>query len=69
MKKIFFIIVMINTIIYADFVKSNGVVTDSTTALQWQDNEVVFRSWDESIDYCEALSLNGHNDWRLPNVR
>ena len=60
---------MISTIIYADFTKNNGVVTDSTTALQWQDNETVSKTWTAAIDYCEALSLDGQSDWRLPNLK
>ncbi len=47
------------------------IVTDSTTGLQWQDDEIVKttdRTWSEAIDYCENdMVLGGHNDWRLPN--
>lgn len=49
------------------------IVTDSTTGLQWQDNEIVettTRTWQEAIDYCENnMTLGGHNDWRLPNIK
>jgi len=26
-------------------------------------------TWDEAIDACNKLELNGHYDWRLPNLR
>ena len=49
------------------------IVTDSTTGLQWQDNEIVkttTRRWKTAIDYCENdMTLGGHNDWRLPNKK
>ncbi len=49
------------------------IITDSTTALQWQDDEIVkitLRNWTSAIDYCEnTLALGGHNDWRLPNQK
>ena len=49
------------------------IVDDTTTGLQWQDDEVVRtsrRAWQEAIDYCENnLTLGGFNDWRLPNKR
>jgi len=69
MKKIFLSVLVIFTIIHADFSKSGGVVTDSSTGLQWQDNAVSgTMTWTAAIDYCEALSLDGHSDWRLPNI-
>ena len=61
--------------VFADFTKSNGVVTDTKTSLQWQDDysdngdNVKQTTWTSAIDYCEALSLGGHSDWRLPNKK
>ncbi len=26
-------------------------------------------TWDNALAYCEALSLGGFDDWRLPNVK
>ncbi len=53
--------------------RSGDIVTDSTTGLQWQDNDIVKtaeRTWQEAIDYCENdVTLGGHNDWRLPNEK
>ncbi|MCP4969695.1 MAG: DUF1566 domain-containing protein [Arcobacter sp.] len=57
---------------FAELTKSNGVVTDSETGFQWQDdysdngNTIKNASWSEAITYCENLSLDGA-DWRLPN--
>ncbi len=65
---------IISTIIYADFTKNNGVVTDSRTTLQWQDDysdnagSIKQTTWTAAIDYCEALSLDGEG-WRLPNKK
>ena len=55
----------------AELNRVNGVVTDSTTSLQWQDDysdSTVRLTWDEAISYCESLTLNGQDDWRLPNI-
>jgi len=47
---------------------SVGVVTDSLTKLQWQDDAIGTKaSWKMAIDRCEALTLGGYSDWRLPN--
>ena len=52
---------------------SQGIVTSNKTKLQWQD---IYKSselntsnvnWEEAINYCETLDLNGTN-WRLPNI-
>ena len=70
MKKIFLVIVMIITAIYADFSKSGNIVTDSTTVLQWQDDAIgSTMTWAEAIDHCEDLTLDAHSDWRLPNLK
>lgn len=49
-----------------DFTKS-GVVTDTWTNLMWQKDYLPSTTWKDAIDQCEALVLNGKNDWRLPN--
>jgi hypothetical protein len=52
---------------------SQGIVTSSKTKLQWQDNYETSElnasqlNWEDAINYCEALDLNGSN-WRLPNI-
>lgn len=57
-------------VLAANFTKNVNCVTDSNTGLQWQDDKIVGpMTWEESLDYCEALSLDDHIDWRLPNVR
>ena len=75
MKKITIIIVIsFASFIFADFSKdANGIVDDNITKLSWQDNYSdnggavkEASSWEDAINYCENLDLNGTN-WRLPN--
>jgi len=43
----------------------------SKKSLQWQDDESVTSNslaWQEAIDYCDSLTLDGHSDWRLPTI-
>jgi len=69
MKKIFMALIAIGTLANAEFTKVGNVVTDSTTGLAWQDDAVGSQiSWQDAIDYCEALSLDTYEDWRLPNI-
>lgn len=47
---------------------STTTVGDPTTYLVWQktdDNNK--RNWNEAITYCDNLTLNGYNNWRLPS--
>ncbi len=40
--------------------------------LQWQDNidvTIVTRDYDGAVKYCEDLSLDWHDDWRLPTIK
>jgi hypothetical protein len=57
--------------LYVD--NGDGTVTDNVTGLVWQQgdaqNDGGGLSWQASLEYCDTLSLAGHNDWRLPNVR
>lgn len=51
--------------------EDEGVTIDVTNKLMWQDNAEI--KGDEhdvqsAINYCENLTLSGHNDWRLPNA-
>lgn len=47
---------------------TNEVIIDERNKLMWTkfpaDADV---NWDEAVKYCEELSLNGFNDWRLPS--
>ena len=55
------------------YTRSEGIVTDRKTGLQWQDsysdNNNILKSatWTEAIKYCEDLTLGEYSDWRLPN--
>jgi len=53
------------------FTRSNvGIVTDSLTKLQWQDDTIgTIINWTRAISRCEALTLGGFSDWRLPNIK
>ena len=55
-------------------------MTDTCTGLMWQrenpdkngDGRVDLADgffWCEALRYCDALTLAGHDDWRLPNIR
>ena len=51
-------------------VNNDGTVLDNSNGLIWQQAEDGGTySWDDSIKYCEVLSLAGKEDWRLPNVK
>jgi len=48
----------------------NGTVTDARTGLVWQQSDDgQYRNWQNALGYCEGLSLGGHSDWKLPNIR
>jgi hypothetical protein len=53
---------------YAD--NGNGTITDKATTLMWQQkDDGNTRDWMTAVTYCQGLSLGGHSDWRLPNVK
>lgn len=44
-------------------------ITDNLTGLMWvRSPDSVTRTWQQSLDYANGLSLCGYIDWRLPNV-
>ena len=78
MKTILLIMIGLSSLSMAQtprFTKANGVVTDNQTTLEWQDDysdnegNIKLTDWIVAIDYCEALTLNGKDDWRLPNKK
>jgi len=83
MKQILLTTIALSGILLADFTRSDSIVTDSVTGLQWQDEpytndeltaynnntengKVLF--WQTAITYCENLTLDSYDDWRLPNL-
>jgi len=54
-----------------DFVDNgDGTVTDRAFDLMWQRaDDGRAREWGQALAYCEALTLAGHADWRLPNAK
>ncbi len=71
MKNLFLLSMLIVSLSYAEFTRDSqtGIVTDVSRKMQWQDNNISAEmSWMDAIETCEALSLGGHDDWRLPNI-
>jgi Protein of unknown function (DUF1566) len=83
MKRIVLILTGLSGLIMADFTQIDEIVIDNTTKLMWQnepytieeesaytlgaeEGKVLF--WESAITYCNELSLNGFDDWRLPNI-
>ena len=57
------------SLLQADYIRNDTkeVVLDTTTNLMWQDDTSPAMNWTGAIGYCEALTLGGFSDWRLPN--
>ena len=77
MKQILLIMLGLSVFLNAEFTRieqPSGVVKDTSTQLQWQDdysdngNNIKTATWTAAIDYCEALGLAG-GGWRLPNEK
>jgi hypothetical protein len=48
----------------------NGTLTDNISGRMWQrEDDDMARTWLGALDYCNNLSLAGHADWRLPNIK
>ena len=63
-----FLMTGLSMALFASFTRSGNIVTDNTTGLQWQDDTTpATMTWTQAIDYCEALTLGGQSDWRVPN--
>ncbi len=48
----------------------DGTVFDGLSGLTWQrSDDGRARPWKDALAYCQGLTLAGHGDWRLPNVK
>jgi len=64
------LIVSLALSLQADYTRdaTKNVVTDNSSGLMWQDDEVgTTMNWATALTTCEALTLGGYSDWRLPN--
>lgn len=67
--KIIFLVLMIFSVSFADFARDDEMVIDTCTDLIWQDDSTPpTMSWANALKYCDALTLGGNSDWRLPNI-
>jgi len=49
-----------------------GCITDNLTGLMWDqsgDTSIGKKTWSDALIDCSGLSLGGHSDWRLPNLK
>ncbi len=51
----------------ASYAVAADTVGDAVTALVWQRNLPAAATRTDAVAYCDALSLAGFDDWRLPN--
>ena len=48
-------------------VSGKKLVEDSATGLIWTQEFETGKTWQQAVDYCDALDYGGHTDWRLPS--
>ena len=58
---------MPNSSFETDSTSGEVVVKDLSTGLIWQKDIVGYKTWQESLKYCEDSTYAGYSDWRLPN--
>jgi len=71
MKIVILVMIGFSSFLSAELSKVSNIVSDSVTALEWQDDAEVGTatySWEDAITHCEELALDGFENWRLPNV-
>jgi hypothetical protein len=58
-------------LIFAEYLQEDGVVLDISTGLVWQDDVTtknIAKNYAEAEHYCKELTLNNHDNWRLPTI-
>jgi len=67
-KTMFFcaLIFLLPALAIGELVADGDVVKDSDTGLMWQKVAETGMDWEEALAYCEAISIEEYNDWRLP---
>ncbi len=73
MKKNILSLLLLVNLAYGDYIRDNvnNIILDTSTNLMWQDDgdaNTLTKNWNDAISYCEAKSLGGYNDWKLPNL-
>jgi hypothetical protein len=48
---------------------SDSIVRDENSGLEWCQFNLGEMGWEEALAFAENLSLGGHDDWRLPNIK
>ena len=68
---IFTFLITANQVLAGSYIdNNNGTVTDQASRLVWQkSDDRNTRTWQESLNYCNSLSLAGFSDWHLPNIK
>jgi len=73
-KRMFFSIALFSLIFttVTQAAEKSSVVLDKANAIYWQDSPYAQKSsldWDDAVDYCHSLTLNGMSTWRLPTFK
>ncbi len=52
------------------YTSNDNTVDDNITYLTWEDDEnITDKNYSEAYDYCENLSLDGKDNWKLPTIK
>jgi len=81
MRQVFLMILLMfvfTSIVFADAnsnrytitepVSGEPIVKDEVTGLIWQKNYVGYKTWEQTLRYCESVDYAGQTDWRLPDI-
>ena len=61
---------LLGTALSAGVNTAGNIVSDKQHAIYWQDSPAPRKStkdWDDAVAYCDALTLKGRENWRLPS--